>query len=200
MDIARAANGAFDMRAEVALISSNIVVTADDAAVTRAPGGEMFGGRIYANGPSVLRLSHALVTNCGQGGLLRAAVTLDTLTAVNPRNYPNVTLTNPPPPASATAIPNPSFVDSTAVTFSMDGGVELISASQNPIRITNNVRAETHKHVCTHTLSHTNANHHAYAYEPTCRHQPCHSSLPWYLCMCLITLHVRNFMCVGVCA
>ncbi len=163
------------MRAEVALISSNVVVTANDGATQRAPGGENFGCRLYAFGTGVLRLSNTLVRGasrapahvtrgrpqhrqapqpccasaaqtcalqvsfCGQAGLLRPAVMLDRLTAINPALSPNLTLASGPIPGNTTTIPNPSFVDSSAITFSMDGGLEVVAAAGNPVTVTNNV-------------------------------------------------------------
>ena len=63
-----------DMRAEVALLDSNIVVTADDPGVA-AEG--KFGARLLVQGAATAKISDVLFTSCGQYGLTRACVQFD---------------------------------------------------------------------------------------------------------------------------
>jgi hypothetical protein len=67
-------NSALDMRAEVALLDSNIVVTVDDPAVANEG---KFGARLLVQGSSTAKISDVLFTNCGQYGLTRACVQFD---------------------------------------------------------------------------------------------------------------------------
>lgn len=70
-----AASGAIDMRVEVAMVSSNIVITAADGAATYVRNvGEMFGCRVIVAGNSSARISNVAVSFGGQAGLVRPAV------------------------------------------------------------------------------------------------------------------------------
>ena len=53
---------------QVALLSSNIIISATDGSVTRAQGGEAFGCRVVVHGASTARLSHVTLQYCGQVG------------------------------------------------------------------------------------------------------------------------------------
>lgn len=69
-----------DMRPEVALLTASISVAAVDGDAQAAEeGGERFGVRVLAAGPSLLQLDNVAVTHCGQAGLGRPCVHFDRL-------------------------------------------------------------------------------------------------------------------------
>ena len=130
-----------DMRAEVGLVSSNIVISSLDGPSTYSRGtGELFGAQVLIIGNSSARISHVAVSYGGQAGLNRAAVTFQGLKPVSgllPLDaLPNgggglVGLPMPPsppparsPPPSST-IPNPSFIAYSSVVYSMDAAVSV---------------------------------------------------------------------------
>ena len=132
------------MRAEVGLVSSNIVISSLDGPSTYSRGtGELFGAQVLIIGNSSARISHVAVSYGGQAGLNRAAVTFQGLKPVSgllPLDaLPNgggglVGLPMPPsppparspPPSSTTpTIPNPSFIAYSSVVYSMDAAVSV---------------------------------------------------------------------------
>ncbi|KXZ47885.1 hypothetical protein GPECTOR_32g498 [Gonium pectorale] len=98
-----------DMRAEVALLSSNIVIEAAEGPGVDALGGEYYGCRVLAHGASVARLSNVALRYCGQAGLDVPAVLFDRLASVpsGPSDPPG-------------GVPNPSFLIDSVVYRSMD--------------------------------------------------------------------------------
>jgi hypothetical protein len=63
-----------DNRAEVALLSSNIVIAAQDGDAQYQPGGGKFGPRVMAAGNATAELSNVRFEYCGQAGMDRACV------------------------------------------------------------------------------------------------------------------------------
>lgn len=116
--------GDVEMRAEVGLLSASINVAAIDGTVTAGYGGERFGCRVLAYGPSVMRLSDIALNYCGQAGLKRAAVTLDRMTPVNISAYEGLV-----DPTNGTALsPNPSYIRSISAYDNQDAGVEVVGS------------------------------------------------------------------------
>ena len=74
------ASSDIDMRVEVGLVSSNILITAADGPSTYLrgsgsnSGGELFGACILVAGNASARISNIAVTYGGQAGLLRPSV------------------------------------------------------------------------------------------------------------------------------
>lgn len=96
-----------DMRAEVALLDSNVRVLPSDGNAQYRPGGDKYGPRIVAAGNSTARLSHLLMQWCGQAGLSRACVQFEDMAA----------------PANMSS--NPSCLNSSAVLFGMDSALTV---------------------------------------------------------------------------
>ncbi|PNH07881.1 Fibrocystin-L [Tetrabaena socialis] len=116
------AASAVDMRAEVALLSSNVVVESAEGAAVDAFGGEYFGCRIVASGPAAARMSNVALRYCGQSGMERPAVLFDRLS-----------------PLSGGAA-NPSFLRESVIYRSVEGALALRgSSSSSPVNITSNV-------------------------------------------------------------
>ena len=146
-----------DIRVEVGLVSSNIVISALDGPSTYLRGsGELFGVQVLIVGNASARLSNVAVSYGGQAGLGRAAVAFQGLKAVSKRlpldALPNggvgvVGLSAPPspppdrsPPPSTTSstptVPNPSFIADSSVMYSMDAAVSVSGlAKSDPLTI-----------------------------------------------------------------
>ena len=118
-----------DMRAEIAIISSNVVVTASNGAAAKAAG-DLFGARIVVSGNSTGRFSNALVQYCGQAGLTaRSCILYDRLTPVTPQ-------------AGGSAVANPSFLSTSAVVYGLHSNLRLQGATA--ISVTGNVMYESY--------------------------------------------------------
>ncbi|PNH07097.1 Fibrocystin-L [Tetrabaena socialis] len=116
------AASAVDMRAEVALLSSNVVVESAEGPGVDAFGGEYFGCRIVASGPTAARMSNVAVRYCGQSGMERPAVLFDRLS-----------------PLSGGAA-NPSFLRESVIYRSVEGALALRGYNtSSPVNITTNV-------------------------------------------------------------
>ena len=82
------ASSDIDMRVEVGLVSSNILITAADGPSTYLrgsgsnSGGELFGACILVAGNASARISNLAVTYGGQAGLLRPSVLFQVRTGV----------------------------------------------------------------------------------------------------------------------
>ncbi|KXZ47882.1 hypothetical protein GPECTOR_32g495 [Gonium pectorale] len=118
-----------DMRAEVALLSSNIVIEAAEGPGMDAMGGDLYGCRVLVRGASVARLSNVALRYCGQAGLGAPAVLFDRLASVpSGPSYP------------PGGVPNPSFLVDSVIYRSMDAALDLRgNAGSSPVNITNNV-------------------------------------------------------------
>ena len=93
--------------AEVALVSSNVLITSLDGQWEYSSAGSQFGCRVVANGPTAaVQLQNAAVTYGGQAGNVLPAVTF-----------------------TGTAASTGSFVRSSAIVNSMDGGILVQAAS-----------------------------------------------------------------------
>ena len=132
-----------DMRAEVGLVSSNIVISSLDGPSTYSRGtGELFGAQVLIIGNSSARISHVAVSYCGQAGLNRAAVAFQGLKPVSkllpldalPNGGgglvglpmpPSPPARSPPPSSTIPTIPNPSFIAFPAVVYSMYAAVSV---------------------------------------------------------------------------
>ncbi|KAG2432951.1 hypothetical protein HXX76_008679 [Chlamydomonas incerta] len=117
------APAAVDMRAEVALLSSNVVLESlEGAGVDAVVGGERYGCRVIVNGASTARISNAALRYCGQAGLDRATVLFDRLTAL------------------AGGAPNPSFIADSVLYKSQEAAVFIDGDnSTSPISVSGNV-------------------------------------------------------------
>ena len=116
-----------DMRAEVAYLSSNILITATDGDTTKALGiSEYFGARVVVSGNATGRFSHIAMEYCGQGGLAnRACMFYDRLEKIN---------------GSA----NPSFLRNSAMLWGMNANLRVggLPGTHEPVDITGNVMYE----------------------------------------------------------
>ncbi|KXZ47880.1 hypothetical protein GPECTOR_32g493 [Gonium pectorale] len=121
-----------DMRAEVALLSSNIVIEAAEGPGVDAFGGEYYGCRVLAHGASVARLSNVALRYCGQAGLDVPAVLFDRLASVpsGPSDPPG-------------GVPNPSFLIDSVVYHSVESALVLRGPSA-PVNVTGNVMYFSH--------------------------------------------------------
>ncbi len=63
-----------DMRAEVALIDSNIAISPSDGVSQYLPGGQKFGPRVLVAENATAGISHVQMQYCGQAGLVRACL------------------------------------------------------------------------------------------------------------------------------
>lgn len=131
-----------DLRPEVAYHSSNIAVKAADG-LAQQDGGEKFGVRVLATGPSLLQLDSIVVAYCGQAGLGRPCVHFDRVLPLrNGSRAANLSAAAAPAqrrPAAADAADaaglglglNPSYLNNSAVIGVFDLGV-WISSANNP--------------------------------------------------------------------
>ncbi|KXZ47884.1 hypothetical protein GPECTOR_32g497 [Gonium pectorale] len=121
-----------DMRAEVALLSSNIVIEAAEGPGVDALGGEYYGCRVLAHGASVARLSNVALRYCGQAGLDVPAVLFDRLASVpsGPSDPPG-------------GVPNPSYLIDSVVYHSVESALVLRGPSA-PVNVTGNVMYFSH--------------------------------------------------------
>ncbi|GAX81123.1 hypothetical protein CEUSTIGMA_g8557.t1 [Chlamydomonas eustigma] len=156
------ASSAVDMRVEVALVSSNIHITAADGPVTYIRGtGELFGARIIVAGNSSARISNIAMSYGGQAGLQRPAIQFQNLTKVDPTAQPmdalpnggGATLTNVTGAPSNTAnmlgtdtlISNPSIVADSSFIYNMDSGAGVTGVSAtSSVTLTGNVFYESY--------------------------------------------------------
>ena len=112
---------ALDMRSEVALLDSNLVVTSPDWAAQYGTGGELFGARIVAAGASIVRLSGISVEFCGANGLGRACVEFRGLLP-----FANTSLLNTTYNVTSG---NPSYFTGSSVYRGMDSALSLLPTS-----------------------------------------------------------------------
>ncbi|KAG2448780.1 hypothetical protein HYH02_006132 [Chlamydomonas schloesseri] len=117
------APAAVDMRAEVALLSSNVVVESlEGPGVEAAVGGERYGCRVIVHGASVGRISNTALRYCGQAGLDRATVMFDRLAKV------------------AGGAPNPSFLADSVLYKSQEAAVFVDGDNDtSPVSLTGNI-------------------------------------------------------------
>eukprot|EP00879_Flechtneria_rotunda_P011345 GHRR01011850.1.p1 GENE.GHRR01011850.1~~GHRR01011850.1.p1 ORF type:complete len:1721 (+),score=430.30 GHRR01011850.1:1256-6418(+) len=132
-----------DLRPEVAYQSSNIVIRAADGPwQAEQDGGEQFGVRVLAYGPSLLQLDNVVVAYCGQAGLGRPCVHFDRLKALKPGRAANISAAaaaagrQPAIADAAAAVElglglNPSYLSGSAVVSALDLAV-WISTAYNP--------------------------------------------------------------------
>ena len=118
-----------DLSAEVALISSNIQVTATDGPVTFQPqlySGEMFGSTFIVVGTSSARLSNVAFAYGGQAGIAPTLLFRDLLPIKIDRPFESSV--------------NPSMVANCSFVFNADVAVQTIGGvSSSPVRISDNV-------------------------------------------------------------
>ncbi|EFJ47175.1 hypothetical protein VOLCADRAFT_92352 [Volvox carteri f. nagariensis] len=129
-----------DMRAEVGLVSSNVLITADDGESTHSYNGEMFGARVVVSGNSTGRFDNIAMEYCGQGGLSnRSCIFYDRMASVKLFNKDNITNTT-----SQVTVPNPSFLKNSALVWGMQSNVRIGGEPEqaDPVSITNNVMYE----------------------------------------------------------
>ena len=119
--------GVIDMRAEVGLLSSNIVVTSDNGAAIKADGGSKFGARVVVYGAAVGFFTNIAIQYCGQYGIpSRACVLFDTLAPVGGQ-------------------PNPSILRDSSVMYAQHNGVRVDGAGTvSPVTISGNVMYESY--------------------------------------------------------
>lgn len=129
-----------DLRPEVAYTTSNIVIRAADGQWQQdGQGGEKFGVRVLATGPSLLQLDSVAVMHCGQAGLGRPCVHFDRLLPLrNNSRAANISMSNKSPVPSDVAAAsglglglNPSYINISAVTGVFDLAV-WVSSADNP--------------------------------------------------------------------
>ena len=113
------------MRAEVALLDSNVRVLPADGNAQYRPGGGKFGPRIVAAGNSTARLTNLLMQWCGQAGLSRACVQFDEVS----------------PLAGGAA--NPSCLNSSALLYGMDSAVTARGRGGSGVAIAGGALART---------------------------------------------------------
>ena len=145
------ASAAVDMRVEVGLLSSNILITPSDGPATYTRGtGELFGAHIIVAGNSTGRFSNIAVAYGGQAGLLRPTVLFQGLKSVGtalpldalPNGGGSGNVSSPYPlPSGDGSIPNPSFIVSSALVRSMDSAV-VIRGDNTTLDVSQPVRIE----------------------------------------------------------
>eukprot|EP00775_Hariotina_reticulata_P007195 gene7195-7409_t len=126
-----------DLRPEVAYLTSNIIIRAADGSWQKdGEGGEKFGVRVMASGPSLLQLDNVALSHCGQAGLGRLA-------ALKPRGkaaaMANASAAAARMPAAVDVAAarglglslNPSFLNGSSVINVMDLAA-WISSADNP--------------------------------------------------------------------
>ncbi|KXZ49223.1 hypothetical protein GPECTOR_22g814 [Gonium pectorale] len=122
-----------DMRAEVAMLSSNILITNDNSYYSFIQGTEAFGARVVVSGNSTGRLSNIAMEYCGQAGFTdRACVLFDRLSAVAPS-------------AGAAPVPNPSLLRRSALAKALNSNLRIGGSPgvAHPINVTDNVMYES---------------------------------------------------------
>ncbi|KAG2491954.1 hypothetical protein HYH03_009686 [Edaphochlamys debaryana] len=119
--------GGVDMRAEVAMLSSSILITAADATASYALGSEGFGARVVVSGNSTGRLDGVTMEYCGQGLLPdRACVFFDRLASVTVA----VASANGTDAAAQTVtVRNPSVLRRSALVWGMNSNVRIGGAA-----------------------------------------------------------------------
>ncbi|EFJ47177.1 hypothetical protein VOLCADRAFT_92355 [Volvox carteri f. nagariensis] len=131
-----------DMRAEVGLVSSNVLITADDGESTHSYDGEMFGARVVVSGNSTGRFDSMGMAYCGQAGFDdRACIYFDRMAPVTVLRTDNVTNMT-----TLSAIPNPSFVKGSVLLYGMASNV-LINGKPsvaNPVTLADNIMYEAY--------------------------------------------------------
>ncbi|GIM05166.1 hypothetical protein Vretimale_9611 [Volvox reticuliferus] len=132
-----------DMRAEVGLVSSNILITAVDGASTHSFHGEMFGARVVVVGNSTGRFDNMRMSYCGQAGFDdRACMYFDRLAPVQVPRTDNVTNVT-----TLLNFPNPSFLKSSVLMYGLASNVRVgsdKSMSSNPITLADNIMYEAY--------------------------------------------------------
>ncbi|KAG2496270.1 hypothetical protein HYH03_005503 [Edaphochlamys debaryana] len=114
--------GGVDMRAEVAMLSSSILITAANGASSYTFGSEMFGARVVVSGNSTGRFDGITMEYCGQGGLTdRACIFFDRLTSLTvTADSANGTGTG-----QTGTFRNPSVLRSSALVWGMNSNVRI---------------------------------------------------------------------------
>lgn len=114
-----------DMRAEVAMIDSNVRIEAPDGPYQHTDGvGSKFGPRVIGHGSSVAELNNIAMAYCGQAGLRRPCVMFKDLQPVAAAAATNTTS------GSADGlVPNPSALNESAITFGLERGLYISSPS-----------------------------------------------------------------------
>ncbi|GIL53442.1 hypothetical protein Vafri_9024 [Volvox africanus] len=132
-----------DMRAEVGLVSSNVMITAVDGESTHSFNGEMFGARVVIVGNSTGRFDNMGMSYCGQAGFNdRACMYFDRLAPVQVPRTDNVTNVT-----TLLTISNPSFLKSSVLIYGLASNVRVgsdKSKSSNPITLADNVMYEAY--------------------------------------------------------
>ncbi|GIL91633.1 hypothetical protein Vretifemale_19242 [Volvox reticuliferus] len=132
-----------DMRAEIGLVSSNILITAVDGESTHSFHGEMFGARVVVVGNSTGRFDNMRMSYCGQAGFDdRACMYFDRLAPVQVPRTDNVTNVT-----TLFNISNPSFLKSSVLMYGLASNVRVgsdNSMSSNPITLANNIMYEAY--------------------------------------------------------
>ncbi|KXZ43941.1 hypothetical protein GPECTOR_77g37 [Gonium pectorale] len=130
-----------DMRAEVGLLSSNVLVTASNGFSSHAYGSEFFGARILVHGNSTGRFTGMAVQHCGQAGLTnRACILFDRLKPV----FVPVNATSNTTVVAGTYQPNPSTVFRSSIAWGTNYNLKIagLPGAADPIRIEENVMYE----------------------------------------------------------
>ncbi|GIL53447.1 hypothetical protein Vafri_9024 [Volvox africanus] len=131
-----------DMRAEVGLVSSNILITAVDGESTRnyEGNGELFGAHMVVSGNSTGRFNNIAMEYCGQAGLAnRSCIFFDRLASVILSYTDGVTNIT----TQVTTL-NPSFLKSSVLKWGMHANVRVGGTPDvaDPVQITDNVMYE----------------------------------------------------------
>ncbi|GFR40478.1 hypothetical protein Agub_g1045 [Astrephomene gubernaculifera] len=133
-----------DMRAEVGLLSSNILITAIDGPSTHAFAGEYFGARMVVSGNSTGRFNNIAMEYCGQAGLTdRACVFFDRLASVR------VSQDNSSDSGAGSLdalVSNPSFLRSSALVWGLYTNVRVggVPKTADPVEVSGNVMFEAY--------------------------------------------------------
>ncbi|EFJ47178.1 hypothetical protein VOLCADRAFT_92358 [Volvox carteri f. nagariensis] len=129
-----------DMRAEVGLVSSNVLITADDGESTHSYNGEMFGARVVVSGNSTGRFDSMGMAYCGQAGFDdRACIYFDRMAPVTVMRTDNVTKIT-----TVSAVPNPSFVKGSVLLYGMASNVLIYGnpSVASPVTLADNIMYE----------------------------------------------------------
>ncbi|KXZ54727.1 hypothetical protein GPECTOR_4g796 [Gonium pectorale] len=131
-----------DMRAEVGLISSNIVIAPENGAGAYGDGSEYFGARVVVSGSSIGRLSNIAMEYCGQAGFTdRACVLFDRLGSITITT--NDTSTGV---TTTTRTPNPSVLRRSALLWGLNSNVRVAgtAGATDPATVSENVLYESY--------------------------------------------------------
>ncbi|PNG99164.1 Fibrocystin-L, partial [Tetrabaena socialis] len=133
-----------DMRAEVGLLTSNVLITVPDGPVQHMLGtGEMFGARVVVSGNSTGRFSSVALHYCGQAGNTdRACIFFDRLAAVRPA--PAANASGNATVESMALMANPSTLESSAMLYGMASNIRVGGPAASSVSIVNNVMLEAY--------------------------------------------------------